>query len=104
MTAATENPCSITEVRVLVAARRFVKDAEARVVIGVGGSIFEGAATTLSDNYEVISASWPANPATGANWSWSDLAGLEAGVSLRSTKETQAARCTQVQLIVTYED
>jgi type II secretory pathway pseudopilin PulG len=102
----TGNPadtsCTIASVSVWARARRFVKDAYARVALRTYGSDYEGSEEALSDSYVDYSSQWTLNPATGAAWTWSEINAFQIGVSLRSVKATHPARCTQVWVVVDY--
>jgi hypothetical protein len=98
----SDTMCTITSVSLVYRARRHVKDAESIGLIRIGGSDYSGPTETLTDNYQTYSIVWANNPATGNPWSWADLIGLEAGVSLQTSKATHEARCTQVMIVVDF--
>lgn len=102
VTSPVDTSCTITGVTVVVTARRFIKDASARVLLAAGGSLFTGPESQLTDEYETYSNRWTVNPALGAPWTWDDIFAIQAGVSLNATKSTHPARCTAVWLIVEY--
>lgn len=103
-TYATGNPvdttCTINSVTVWIRARRFVKDAFAKVVLRSGGIDYKAAEETLGDVYADYSNQWSLNPATGSTWTWPEIEAIQIGVSLQATKATHPARCTQVWVVV----
>jgi hypothetical protein len=100
----TDTSCSVDSVSVHIRARMFVKDAFARVILRTHGVNYPGAEIPLTGNYTDYRLTWTANPQTGLPWTWVEVAALEAGVSLRSTKNTHPARCTRVWVTVDYSD
>ncbi len=53
--------------------------------------------------YDVVT--WPTNPDTGENWTWSAINALQIGVALKSPTYQQSnwSYCTQVYAVVTYQ-
>jgi type II secretory pathway pseudopilin PulG len=48
------------------------------------------------------SCEWQFNPATGANWSWTDITNLQPGIQLEGNSGPHAAWCTQLYVVVEY--
>ncbi len=99
-----DTSCSVASVTVHISARMFVKDAFARVILRTHGANYPGAEIPLTGNYTDYQLTWTANPQTGLPWTWTEVNAIEAGVSLRATKDTHPARCTQVWIVVDYSD
>ncbi len=99
-----DTSCTVVSVTACVRARRFVKDAYAKVLLRTHGMQYEGAEETLTDSFTDYCMQWTTNPNTGAAWTWSEASLMEIGISLRSTKATHAARCTQVWVVVQYSN
>ncbi len=97
-----DTSCTITRVTVYVSARRFVKNASMKTLLDIAGATFEGVGETLGDSYTTFSTQYDLNPSTADAWTWTDIAGLEAGVSLRSTTSRPPARCSAVWVVVEY--
>jgi hypothetical protein len=100
----SDTSCTISSVTVYMRARRFVKSASARIVMRTNGSDYTGVEETLGDNFADFSQQWDTNPFTGAAWTWTDVADLEIGAQLKTTKTTHPARCTQVWVEVAYSN
>jgi len=96
-----DTSCTITSVTVHVLARQRIKTAYAKAVLQTYATTYEGPEETLSDTYVDYNVQWTSNPFTGSAWTWSEVAALQIGVSLRSTKATHPARGTQVWTVVT---
>jgi len=75
----------ITGVRVyaLVKAQAGATEATAATRIGIGENKFDGQSTGLDQTEKSIVTVYATNPATGAPWTWLEINGLEAGVTLK---------------------
>lgn len=100
----SDTSCTITSVAVYIRARRFVKDAYAKVILRTHSMDYTGSEETLTNSFVEYSKQWTTNPNTGVAWTWSEIQAMEIGVSLRSTKSTHPARCTQVWVVVEYSN
>ena len=94
--------CAITNVRILARARRDAAQGRLILTMVTGGSSYQGSNQNLSTSWTEYSEDWVVNPATGAVWTWSDIAGLQAGVSLRGQGAGSPSYCTRVWVEVTY--
>ena len=99
-----DTSCTITSVTVYIRARRFVKDAYAKLALRTHSTEYMGSEETLTGSFAEYSKQWTTNPNTGATWTWTEIKDMEIGVSLRSTKATHPARCTQVWVVVEYSN
>lgn len=99
-----DTSCTITSVTVYIRARKFVKSAYAKVTLRTHGIEYMGSEETLISSFVEYSKQWTANPNTGAAWTWTEIKDMEIGVSLRSTRTTHPARCTQVWVVVEYSN
>jgi len=99
-----DTSCTITSVTVYIRARKFVKDAYAKVVLRTHSTEYMGSEETLTSSFAEYSKQWTVNPNTSGTWTWSEIQDMEVGVSLRSTKATHPARCTQVWVVVEYSN
>ena len=95
-----DTTCTINSVTVWIRARRFVKAANAKVVLHTGGVDYEGTEVSLSDVYTDVNSQWSVNPATGSSWTWPEIEAMQIGVSLQATKATHPARCTRVWVVL----
>ncbi len=76
---------------------------QAKAVIRTHGTDYEGSVKDLTTSYANYSEEWTTNPFTSANWTWSEVDALEAGVALQRGGTAGDVRCTQVYVVVTYE-
>jgi hypothetical protein len=65
-------------------------------------SEYYGEVQDLTTNYDNYSRQWTANPSTGSAWTWSEIASLQAGISLSGQNANFPAYCTQVWVEVHY--
>jgi prepilin-type N-terminal cleavage/methylation domain-containing protein len=94
--------CPITKVTVYCRARQTLLLGTVRPVISVSGTKYTGTRQTLSLSFANYSSSWTTNPKTGAAWTWTDIASLQAGVRLSGALGLVYAYCTQVWVVVSY--
>lgn len=74
-----------------------------KAAIKSGTTADDGDEESLSDDeYVTYSHTWTENPDTSAAWTWSDIADLQIGVSLKSSSTKEEARCTQVYVVIDY--
>jgi len=72
-------------------------------VIKTYGTPYSGTESSLSGStFTTKSYKWAVNPLTLKTWTWDEVNGLQAGVSLRGSGSSQAA-CTQVYVAVNYK-
>ena len=50
-----------------------------------------------------VTTTYNVNPATGQQWTLDEINGLQAGITLKGSKNNQAAYCTQLYVQVTYQ-
>ena len=69
----------------------------------INSSWYHGAnyAQTLTNSYASYTDTWTTNPNTGSAWTWDDIDGLQAGVTLYAGVGLNA-RCTQIYVEVNY--
>jgi len=76
----------------------------ARAVIKINGNIYEGKEEVQTGGeYSTRSFEWRGNPTTGRPWTWEQVNGLQAGISLKADKVLHPASVTQVYVSVNYE-
>lgn len=78
------------------------KASSVRPAIGVGGVRYDGSFFSLTVSYTNYSHQWYTNPATAAQWNWSDITALQVGVGLSGNSPGTQAHCTQVWVEVAY--
>lgn len=61
-----------------------------------------GTGSALTTSYADYQQSWVTNPQTSAEWQWTDFAGIELGVGLKSEDVSQISMCTSLYCIVDY--
>jgi len=68
-----------------------------------GATVTDGTQVTGGHvSWATFSQTYTTNPATGIAYTWSDIDGLEVGVSLKSSDNAVGAYCTQVYIRVNY--
>ena len=81
-----ESPAStigtIAKVRVvMVAKNQSAHKASVKLILVIGGTVYEGTSyAALTSDYLPYASEWATNPATASAWTWSDITSLEAGV------------------------
>ncbi len=79
-------------------------EVRAMAAIKTNGEVFEGPNETQSgETFATYSYQWTNNPATNKAWTWEEIDGLQAGVTIRGDHKTRPALCTQVYVVVNYE-
>ncbi|HOP07441.1 MAG TPA: hypothetical protein PLF13_09135 [candidate division Zixibacteria bacterium] len=95
---------SIVGVRVVARCRRHHMQGDVRLLLSISGTEYYGTSQNLSGGYTDYSETWSTNPATSAEWTWSDITSLQAGISLRGQNFHFPGYCTQVWVEVIYAD
>jgi len=73
------------------------------LTVVIGGMQYLGAKQILTGSYAQYTENWAQNPATGANWTWSSIDALEAGIyTVPAGKWTGDVHVTQLYVEVTY--
>jgi len=73
------------------------------LTVVIGGMQYLGAKQILTGSYAQYTENWAQNPATGANWTWSNIDALEAGIyTIPTGKWTGDVHVTQLYVEVTY--
>jgi len=105
MADAAEADCNIAAVRVYCRGSKITLflAGTLRVVMRTHGIEYEGPDNALGTSWANFSRQWDVNPNTGSDWTWDEIADLEAGVSLDSDSPIFPASCTQVWVEVDYE-
>ena len=94
--------CPILSVTVYCRARLTQSTGAVKPVVRIAGTLYLGTEQNLTSSYVNYNYKWAVNPATGSPWTWSDVNGLEAGLSLKGQNATFPAYCTQVWMEVEY--
>ncbi len=94
---------NITNVRVVAWAYDAAGPENIHLTVVIGGTEYLGAKQALTGSYAQYTEDWPQNPATSADWTWSDIDALEAGIySVATGKWTGDVHVTQLYVEVTY--
>jgi len=88
---------TIRSVTIWVRCRSTIGTQRGRIVVNTYDNNYFGA-FDMATSYSNHSTTYAANPYSGVAWTWAEIDSLRVGVSLRS----QASRCTQVWIVVTY--
>jgi len=73
------------------------------LTVVIGGIQYLGLKQILTGSYAQYTENWAQNPATGANWTWSNIDALEAGIyTVPTGKWTGNVHVTQIYVEVTY--
>ncbi len=97
---------TITNVAVFYTCRVFadIGIAQAKPVVRTGGRDFFGNENRLTTDWTQYSWDWAINPDTLVAWTWADIDALEIGLSMTSTWGGNFTYCTQVYMVVTYDE
>jgi hypothetical protein len=93
---------SVTVHAVIAAAGAWSVDAMTELL--TNGQQFSGdTASTSGTSWVGISTAYDVNPDTGAAWTADEINNLQAGITLKGSRNNRAAYCTQVYVSVSYE-
>ena len=97
---------NISNVRVVIYAKlNATGDDQIVMLLVIAGTAYSRPDTTftLNTTYAQYASGWATNPATGANWTWSDIDALEAGFKCEKVGPVSPEqRVTQLYVEVTY--
>jgi len=94
---------SISNVRAVAWAYDTAGPENLHLTVVIGGTQYLGAKQILTGSYAQYTENWAQNPATGANWTWSNIDALEAGIyTVPTGKWTGDVHVTQLYIEVTY--
>jgi len=94
---------SISNVRVVAWAYDAAGPENLHLTLVISGTQYLGAKQILTGSYAQYTENWAQNPATGANWTWSNIDALEAGIyTVPTGKWTGDVHVTQLYIEVTY--
>ncbi len=93
--------CTITSVVVTCRARHASNNGSIRIKLYVGAAEYTSSTSNLSGSYANYSNTWTTNPATGGDWTWPDIANIQAGCDLKEGGPGEF-RLTQVYVTVNY--
>jgi hypothetical protein len=76
----------------------------AKIAVKTGGTTYESAEQTLTNDWALYSNPWTKNPLTGVAWTWDDINALQIGVALRRPIAGlgYGSYCTQVYVEINY--
>jgi len=94
---------NISKVRIVAWAYDAAGPENIYLTVVIAGTEYLGAEQALTGSYAQYTEDWTQNPATGENWTWSDIDAFEAGVrSVATGKWTGDVHVTQLYVEVTY--
>jgi type II secretory pathway pseudopilin PulG len=93
--------CTISSVVVTCRARHVSTSGSIRLKLYVGAAEFTSTTTSITGSYANYSYTWNTNPATGGDWTWPDIANIQAGCELKENGSGEF-RLTQVYVTVNY--
>jgi len=94
---------SISNVRAVAWAYDAAGPENLHLTLVIGGTQYLGLKQILTGSYAQYTQDWAQNPATGANWTWSSIDALEAGIyTVPAGKWTGDVHVTQLYVEVTY--
>lgn len=88
---------NIVKVRLTVVARLASGTAQMRIMLIIGGAMYNGSLVTPTATYTTYLNEWSTNPATGLPWTWTEMDVFQAGVKSQGTGEL---RITQIYVSI----
>lgn len=79
--------------------------ASAKPAIKIGGTVYDGTEqTNNTETYSTKSQTYNVSPATGIEWTISEIDNMQIGVSLKTSNASYFALCADVWVVVNYSD
>lgn len=89
---------SINSVTVYANSAYTVTGGYIRLVLSIGGVLFQSSDTPVTSGWKYYSNTWASNPSTGVGWTWADIDSLQAGIY------NYTAKTSQVYVVVNYDE
>lgn len=83
---------SIVKVKLTVVARLASGSAQMRIMLIIGGAMYNGSLVTPTASYVTYLNEWSTNPATGLPWTWTEMDAFQAGVRSQGTGELRVTQ------------